>query len=425
MKGDFAAWPFDPNPDYTGVMHQQGRVLIDSDLNEQNVILTQSIRAVIADIIGWHGTPELASSSPGAGGFAVSLDGDRVLIGPGHYYVDGILCRARGTNRLEISALRSRSDPPTKLALLVYLDLWERAVTAAEDPDLVLPALGVDTSARRMLEYRIRTAEVDRSSVPFGGRGAFEAAVGLHPSAEAITIQPRIREPEAVPGEIPSPGGYESLENHLYRLEIHDRQASDDGESIVFKWSRDNGSVVASVDEIAGTTVRVPDDSEVAKRSLEIGSGDWVELIDDSDTSTVAELYRVVKADADGTVEVDRAPTIRRTNHPLLRVWNGVSTVTLSAKGESHESPWSDIEHGLQVHFDRSGTQPGDYWVLGLSPGLRHPLRWPVDDRGAKPLPPFGVEHHRAPLAVIAGDEVIDLRRFFMPLTEQRSRKPR
>ena len=31
MKGDFSKWAFEPTDNYSGVLHQQGRVLLDAD----------------------------------------------------------------------------------------------------------------------------------------------------------------------------------------------------------------------------------------------------------------------------------------------------------------------------------------------------------------------------------------------------------
>ncbi len=44
---------------------------------------------------------------------------------------------------------------------------------------------------------------------------------------------------------VPANAGYQSLENQLYRVEIHSG-ADISGGKVTFKWSRDNGSVVTS-----------------------------------------------------------------------------------------------------------------------------------------------------------------------------------
>ena len=58
MKGDFSRTTFDPLKHYKGVLHQQGRVWLDSDWNEdvsqRNYLLQQGTR----DVIGKCGVPE-------------------------------------------------------------------------------------------------------------------------------------------------------------------------------------------------------------------------------------------------------------------------------------------------------------------------------------------------------------------------------
>ena len=56
-------------------------------------------------------------------------------------------------------------DPlPATGSYLAYLDVWEREVTHIEAPDLVEPAVGVDTTARRQTVWQVRLH-------PLGGGG--------------------------------------------------------------------------------------------------------------------------------------------------------------------------------------------------------------------------------------------------------------
>ena len=57
MKGDFSRDTFDPAKHFTRVLMQQGRVLLDSDWNEQTSLLLHYLRTLAADIIGPHGGP--------------------------------------------------------------------------------------------------------------------------------------------------------------------------------------------------------------------------------------------------------------------------------------------------------------------------------------------------------------------------------
>lgn len=92
MKADLTRNTFDPLKHFSRVLMQQGRVQVDADWNEQTAILLHYLRTLGADLIGAHGGP-LANP-----GFALTpltlgtmLSGD-FRIGPGRYYVNGIMC---------------------------------------------------------------------------------------------------------------------------------------------------------------------------------------------------------------------------------------------------------------------------------------------------------------------------------------------
>src|SRR3954463_4525945 len=90
MKGDFSRLTFNPARGFSRVLHQQGRVTLDSDANEQQAINLHLMRALAADVIGQHGGP--------GDGFKLQVLPDdagrvvRLTVSPGHYYVDGWLC---------------------------------------------------------------------------------------------------------------------------------------------------------------------------------------------------------------------------------------------------------------------------------------------------------------------------------------------
>jgi len=99
---------------------QQGRVHLDADWNEQTSILLRYLQALASDLIGPHGGPLDADGASFTSFKILSLDGvsDDFEIGPGHYYVDGILCELAATfvpvitipnlnsNQLQVASLR-------------------------------------------------------------------------------------------------------------------------------------------------------------------------------------------------------------------------------------------------------------------------------------------------------------------------------
>ena len=89
MAGDFSRNTFDPRKHYSSVLMQQGRVQLDADWNEQQAIQQHHLETTARDVIGPSGAP---SHNPG---FAIEKlldESGNFQIGPGHYYVDGILC---------------------------------------------------------------------------------------------------------------------------------------------------------------------------------------------------------------------------------------------------------------------------------------------------------------------------------------------
>ena len=52
MSGDYTRFTFDPRRDHSGVLMQQGRVMLDADFNELVELIDRRLRAETIDIIG-------------------------------------------------------------------------------------------------------------------------------------------------------------------------------------------------------------------------------------------------------------------------------------------------------------------------------------------------------------------------------------
>lgn len=52
MSGDYSRFPFDPRRNYSAVLLQQGRVLLDQDWNEQSAMASRGFRAAVVDLLG-------------------------------------------------------------------------------------------------------------------------------------------------------------------------------------------------------------------------------------------------------------------------------------------------------------------------------------------------------------------------------------
>jgi hypothetical protein len=117
-------------------------------------------------IVGGDGTPEHAGRCIVDGRDAVHEG--RLAYGSQPLYANSALASAWGVPVVATPAAPSsgtRSD-------LVYLDVWDREVTSAEDGALVDPFIGVETSVRLKREWAVRI-RVGGTVVPAGGDGDF------------------------------------------------------------------------------------------------------------------------------------------------------------------------------------------------------------------------------------------------------------
>jgi hypothetical protein len=115
MTADLSRVTFDPAKRFSGVVYQQGRVVLDADLNEEHEIESYLAEATASDVIGPSGAPKASAS----GGFQISVtpDGANLAISPGRFYVDGILCELTRTE-VPIEA----TDPQTMTVAIWHLD---------------------------------------------------------------------------------------------------------------------------------------------------------------------------------------------------------------------------------------------------------------------------------------------------------------
>src|SRR6476659_2224107 len=170
MGADVSRVRFDPLRDFSGVVLQQGRLLLDADFNEYVALLDRRLRAETCDLTSFGPDPNHAGTAwvprQTPDGFRVTATGGELSIGCGRMYVDGLQAENHGITPTGFDPLVSertgtadtpytqQPDWPTPDPLpsggphLAYLDVWEREVTSLEDPKLVEIAVGVETNAR-------------------------------------------------------------------------------------------------------------------------------------------------------------------------------------------------------------------------------------------------------------------------------------
>ncbi len=488
MHADLSRLVFRPERHYSAVIAQQGRVQLDADANEQAAIELNRARALAADLIGQHGGPG------GATGFKIVFQGgtrdiDDLAIGGGRYYVDGIQLDAGrpqpGTPVPDSDdapaddasqdapaaapppatwsywdqpdAYRDPERPgdrlPSQFPFLVYLKVWERSVTAAEDPVLREVALGSampDTAARAKTVWQVlplplsaldlgtSAAGADTEPDPDAVRAAFRSWADAQEAAGS-RVAIRAQRPERAdedPCLVAPDARYRGPENQLYRVEIHDGGSAQEA---TFKWSRDNGSVVFPVDGLDGTWVDLA--SLGSDDKLDLNVGDRVEFVDSAYASRLEPLplLRVEELDLPGRrVRLSGEPAQgvgrRPELNPYLRRWDhrdghrrpsgtagggrGAGAGVQHGAVRVEEGRWLPLEDGVEVYFAKGGSyRTGDFWCAAARTATGG-VEWPMDT-ARRPLlqAPLGVARHHAPLALITGEQgSVDLRLAFGPL---------
>jgi hypothetical protein len=461
VHADLSRWMFRPKRHYSRVVVQQGRVSLDSDANAQASILLHYLRTLAADLIGPFGGPGDEAGFAITTGTGPGQEGPTLEIGPGRYYVDGLLCEADGTALVDYfqqpdGYLAQAGHPPLPAApYLVWLKVWERFISSVEDPELREVALGLngpDTTGRTRVVWQVLAspwpASVDPPPQDLTGPMFYEQDYWSQIEPPLLN-QPSGRlmaqavPPQAAPDAcvLPPSSGYRGVENQLYRVEIH-RGTPPPGavaSPATFMWSRDNGSVILPITGISGNIVSVTTLGRDPQLSVDVGN--YVEVVDDAYASQgmpgpipryAEPLHLVTAVDpVQLTVTLDQGPRQVGTDpslHPYLRRWDQDEVLTTKA-GLTIDDPdqaidivaetWIDLEDGVQVQFSDGSYRAGDYWQIPARVVTGN-VEWPDDAGGnALALPPLGVRYHAAPLAVVTeGGSVTDVRKQFPPLID-------
>ncbi len=396
MKGDFSRFTFDPAKAYRSVRMQQGRVLVDADWNEQVAIGEHLLRTRSRHVIGISGVPSAG------GGFEVrpGAEGKNLVVGPGVIYVDGIRCVNDREFAYEAQPYlpggRLPAEPGTYVA---YLDVWERHVTAIEDPSLAEPALrGPDTATRTRIVWQVKLEDVEPDDVAH--------SAPLWPSWWLRNAESRGELRPGVHGELPP-------RNQLYRVEVHD--SGPEG-TATFKWSRDNGAIAARVEALTRDRVTV---RASGRRGLaHFVPGTWIELSDErrvlsGQAGVVAQIREIDGAEI---IVMAWPAEFSLGEVPVARHWNALATITSRRP--------VDLEEGLRVEFRTGRYRCGDYWMIPVRAVPEHVL-WPRGgDRRWLFQPGHGIEHHYCGLARVERSPtglwrvLRDERRLFSSLVE-------
>jgi len=452
MKGDFSKWRFDPSDNFTGVLQQQGKVMLDSDWNEHTRINTHWQDQAGQDAIG----PAVAAVPTGApDGFKV--EAARVVAGvvevdliPGRVWADGILVNlppadptapiapvTRTATYLQPPIQDPAATPPTAADAgvrdAVILEIWRESISGFQLPQRLLePALGgVDTTERILTSSALRLLRLSDGEDCLSIHSKLKDDLSLLGKLNA-TLTPTT----TVAGECPvvQGGGYVGLEHRLYRIEI----AHTDDATPRFKWSHWNGGLVGSgVFHTSGTDITI--DIE-ANRTAILTSGltsCYLEVVTHDDALGHWRVSYGVPAsiNPNGTIEIDTTQVIFGTPPPdpspdptddpraFFRLWNGIELLGNYLDAVTPvELP---DELGVHLSFDDPATKvyrPGDYWTFTVRAGdIGNP------DTLLDAALPAGIHYHRVPLGIVTwpadltadagAGEIHDCRRRFRPLS--------
>ncbi|MBB3331410.1 hypothetical protein BDK63_002293 [Halomonas campaniensis] len=401
MKTQISRYRRESDHRYDAVHQQQGRVLTDADWNA----LVDALRRTLVE-----GSRQALGSGMPANGGLLDIDQDgRPALRWGRVVVDGRLGEwvatpgaDEDTDPLSVQADLPGLAPPAGDHVL-YVDLWEREITALEDPSLADPALnGADTCTRTRTMVQLKWAPLDDDP--------FEEAAGLPACGDAsLTLQEReeatlVDDPCEPQLEVFHPG----IGDALFRLEVHHHPGPGGDGELVLKWSRENGAEAEARDALSPGFVS-PD------RVYE-------PFGPDSDSHLGIHRHDSAGIPRRGTLVAGRAP--HEEEDPelrWLRRWDGYCHLTRSGGAWEWQEGWHrgtalqrhDSEEqarqagSAEVHLtddrlllmlDRYSLElelgerrfiSGDYWLATLREAAEEAAR--IELASATPL---GIRHH-------------------------------
>ncbi len=457
MNGDFSQsnghlspLRIEPEDNFSGVLHQQGRVLLDSDWNEQTAITTRWQDQAGQDAIGPGVAAVPAGESDGVRIQSASVDAlnrVKLVVRPGRVWADGLLTYLPGVDAnptADVSRIATYLQPPVQepagdvstikdgVRDAVVLEVWREALNGFQEPKaLIEPALGGPDTTERVLTamrfrlFRLKPGETCRNIAAklrddFGKRGKLK--VTLQPSTTTLGDCP-----------VEEGGGYVGVEHSLYRVEI--ARVNVTQKPPAFKWSQFNGGLVGRGDcDLVGTSKKITitaNDQAIKMSGL---SDFYLEVVEfDQDQGFWRVTYGAKATLKDDDLEVKQGEEHCKesklpSGNVFFRLWNDIQPIANFLKAAATSQP-KELRDGIRLEFDPVGAsnyQPGDYWTFPLRTGEISNPPTLIDNE-----PPQGIHYHRVPLAILKWNaarsvsfqqrQIEDCRDIFWPLTNQRT----
>lgn len=287
--------------------------------------------------------------------------------------------------------------------LLVYLDVWQRHITALDDTRIREVALGgPDTSTRRQVVGQVKIMPI---KPPLEQQESLEEEEIVRDlSFYDCDYIPDDREDllESPTGKLnvttydansQTSSGYQGLQNELYHVEIH--EMIDDRHPLTFKWARNNAST-ATLANVKGDTVIVPGTGQGG--ILNFNRGEFVEVVSDQTelSGQPGKLAQITRVDT-LTNQLTLNSSLGSDGEQIkIRLWDG--------KGEISElDTWLPLDAGIRLQFSRGTYNRGDYWLIPARTSTKE-VEWPpYENPNIHPIPQLrhGVEHRYIRLAHI------------------------
>lgn len=312
--------------------------------------------------------------------------------------------------------------------LLAYLHVWQSEITSQDDPRIREVALGgPDTSARLKTHCQVELLPLSAADADANCGTQFADWDDLvAPSSGLLNVRTIPDSTGEDPCQLPPSSGYARLENQLYRVEVH---SGTDRSDATFKWSRDNGSVEASIVEFSTTNpfqIEVntlgPDDV------LGFATNRWVEFIDDEKerTGTATELVEIDHVSPEENIITFKKDVSGYANSRKIRRWDQSKNLEPSGvvdiPPDAANGGWAALEGGIEVRFEEGSYRRGDYWLIPAR-SITGEVEWPpfeVPNTHPIPQPPTGLAHHYCRLAFVS----LGTEHFFNVTSDCRCRFP-
>jgi hypothetical protein len=445
MSSDRTRISYDKDRQYRSVVAQQGRVTLESDWNESQVITSEETRAEALDFVGSNGTPdngyEIAANNPNAP-FDFSIKKGTMYVGGIRTALNDDITYSKQKDWLDQDpnsfpawvdpANLANANPTTEF---IYLYLQEQEISAVEDSALKEIALGgPDTMQRirliqKIVRLGVQASDCDtalniakeawaKQGLIFNDRTMrLESQTQLKVSFQPSPIPPDLCEPEAR-------GGYLGAENQLIRVKI-----SAAGKLI---WGYDNASFLYRTKWIDNEILELqsrPVDVfhqpkkdkfvEILRSAVDLKKGDYIA----QSNGLFKQLATAYNPDSKRVTiqSTTTLPDDSYQNDPqlFLRVWEQEISFT-----SGNEVTLGDT--GIKVTIRSLGdVHIGDYWQIAVRPAAPNEI---YPERLKDFQPPDGARIWVCPLAVISWNDgafnlLKDCRHQFDNLVELTKRK--